>query len=72
MASRITKHDHDMAIISHYDDYSAVLAMCQMKPCSNTMTMKPGRIKVAERKFRPESMEEFMVKVNSMKHLCCE
>jgi hypothetical protein len=76
MAARVPKHAHQMAIISHYDDWSKALVMCQTKPCSHTEYLQPGRVLVSgpdqkPRKFRPETAAEFEERRTALPHLCC-
>lgn len=67
-------HNHKMAIISHTPEMSRLLVMC-MSPltCVQTevWTKQTHRVKVADRKYRDQTPEEFTELTQSMEHRCC-
>jgi hypothetical protein len=70
MASKVPKHLCVYRIISHNEDMSRLLVMCS-KQCTKTDILERGKVKVATRKYRPETDEEFRDRVEGLAHLCC-
>lgn len=73
MPSRVQKHTHLDRVISHDPVWERVLTSCSV--CYRTETLTPAakelRVRVAERKYRPASTEEFQEKMKTLRHLCC-
>lgn len=71
MAPRYQKHDHVFRIISHTPDRARVLVMCKTCPETEVMTRTSKRVKIADRKYRPQTNEEYADMLRAMEHLCC-
>ena len=71
MASKIPAHAHRMRIVSHWDDMSRLLLMCAVGGCNKTEVTQKGKVKVAERRYRPETDEEYRSRWSTLIHLCC-
>lgn len=71
MAARTGKHTHAFAIVSHTEDRANVLVMCGVCPLTETRHLHNERVKVAPRKYRQATMEEFKEQFVGMRHVCC-
>lgn len=76
MAARVQKHDHRPAIISHNEDWTKVLTMCQAKPCNNTIINLPTRVLISgpnelRKRYRAQTTDEFKEWADKLPHLCC-
>jgi hypothetical protein len=71
--ARATKHTHVFRIVSHTMDFARVLVGCGATHCIEIAiwTQQTQRIKVAERKYRPASKQEFIGMLSELEHLCC-
>ena len=67
----MAKHEHRFQVISHLMDWKLVLVMCRLKPCTHTEVWEQGKVRIAPRKFRMETDEEWQTRRSSVPHICC-